>query len=221
MLATSEKPEASFLAVPGSARSRVPRGPGDNKDSRNARYLRRLTVDVVRADVMVQDVIAREKFKQDSVAVGDRIRPQALEPALQSVGLQTRIKRVGSEEEVLLVRQPLNGRRKLANGSLEVRGDRNTNDSPGRGAQENSSCKERTDRVLPRRWASRPASTSSSTSWTVNRRLRWMTPPWLSSNAFQGMRRMSSFAVTDTVGWLFMNTASVARMATYSKHESW
>lgn len=155
---------------------------------------------------MVQDVIAREKFKQDSVAVVDRIRPQALELALQGVSLQTRIERVGSEEEVLFVRQPLNGWRELAKGSLEVRGNGDADDSPdGRGiAQKSNSFKDRTDRVLPKRWASRPASTSSSTSWAVNRRLGCCTPTSLSSNAFQGIRMTSSSAVTETSGWLFM-----------------
>jgi len=149
---------------------------------------------------MVQDVIGAQELKQDSMAVIHRVRPEFFELSLQGVGLQAGIKRVGSEEAIPVVGQPLQGRGQLAKRPLEMRRHRDAGDAMGRLTQASKSFNEGTDRVLPRRWARRPASTSSSTSWAVNARLCRGAPIRPSSIAFQGIRMTSSSVVTDTVG---------------------
>jgi len=141
-----------------------------------------------------------EELKQDSMAVINRVRPETFEPTFQGMGLQPGIEGVGSEEAIPLVCQSLNGRGQFTERPVEMRCDRDAGDSTDPLTQASNSFNEWTDRVLPRRWASRPASTSSSTSWAVSGRLRRCAPIRPTSMAFQGIRMTSSLVVTDTVG---------------------
>lgn len=159
-----------------------------------------LSVDVVGADIVVEHFTIGEEFEEDPMTIIDGVGPQTLEASLQRVGSQAGVKRILSEQFVSLSGEALKGRGQLAEGALEAGRDVDPCDARGRAGQDSSSFSDWTGRVLPRRCASRPASTISKTSSTVSRRFCWWARVAPSSTLFHGIRMISASAVMDTVG---------------------
>lgn len=159
-----------------------------------------LTIDFVGAHIVVEDFVGGEEFKKNSMMIVDRIRPQPLQFAPQRMRFQPAVKRISPENQVPFGRQMLNRCRQLAEGALEVRSDVNSNNSALGVSQGTSSFNDRTDRVLPRRCANRPASTSSDTSWMVSRRFCRPPSDFGISTEPQGIRIISASCVTEIVG---------------------
>lgn len=78
--------------------------------------------------------------------------------------LQTAVEGIRPEDHIFFRRKTLKLGRELAEYGLEMRRDGDTADGAGAWIQGANSFKERTGRVFPKRWANRPASTSSETS---------------------------------------------------------
>ena len=161
----------------------------------------RLTVDGVGADVVVQHLSRAEEFEEHAMTIVHRVRPQPLEAACQLVGFESRIKRIDAEALVARDGAFLEVAWQSAKGAFKVRGETDAVNAVEGRVQDMSSFKECTDRVLPRRWARRPASTHSTTSRTVSRRFaRWEASKFPTSIAPHGMRMISASFVTATVG---------------------
>ena len=72
-----------------------------------------------------------------------------MEFAFERVGLQARIERMISKEEISLCRETLKRFRKFAEGAFEVRSEGNLANPLRRARQDMSSFNDCTDRVLP------------------------------------------------------------------------
>jgi len=161
----------------------------------------RLAVDVVRADIVIENFVRRGEFEEDAMASVDRVGPEAFQASLQSMGPQPWIEGVLTEDPISGVSHVLECRRQSSVGSLEVWGHADPHDTARGSAQTLNSLSDLTDRVRPSWRASRPASTNSSTSFAVSLRFR---PDGLEdpkSMARQGILMTSPSGVTDTVGW--------------------